>query len=82
MGSKRAHSIDSLKAASAFEVQRQELFKAMAVVDMCRFACASKFTGFDPEQMADALVVVQDLMAGVVSALEEAFDATRVGGAS
>ena len=71
MGSKRAHSIDCSKAASALEAQRRELFKAMAVVNMCRFACASKFTGFDPEQMADALVVMQDLVSGVVSALEE-----------
>jgi hypothetical protein len=81
MGSKRAHSIDCSKAASALEVQRQELFKAMAVVDMCRFACASKFMGFDPEQMADALVVVQDLMTGVVSALEGEADVLEAGGA-
>jgi hypothetical protein len=81
MGSKRAHSIDCSKVASVLEVQRRELFKAIAVVDMCRFACASKFTGFDPEQMADALVVVQDLVSGVVSALEDS-GTHKVGGAS
>lgn len=61
---------DSSEVAGVIEAQRQQLFKAAAVVDMCRFACASKFAGFDPEQMVDALKVVNDLLDGVASALE------------
>ena len=70
MGSKRAHSIYCSLSASALEAQRQELFKAAAVVGMCRFACASKFVGFDPEQLADALIIVEDLIVDVAAALE------------
>lgn len=61
---------DSREVAGVIEAQRQQLFKAAAVVDMCRYACASKFTGFDPEQLADALRVVNDLLDDVAAALE------------
>ena len=71
MGSKPAHSTGRREIAAAIEAQRQQLFKASAVVDMCRYACASKFTGFDPEQMADTLRVVNDLIDDVAAALEE-----------
>jgi len=60
---------DRREVAGVIEEQRQQLFKAAAVVDMCRYACASKFAGFDPEQMVDALRVVNDLLDGVAEAL-------------
>jgi len=62
---------DSREVAGVIEAQRQQLFKAAAVIDMCRYACASKFVGFDPEQMVDALKVVNDLLDGVAEALED-----------
>jgi uncharacterized protein (DUF433 family) len=52
------------------EEQRQQLFKASAVIDMCRYACASKFEGFDPEQLAVTLHVVGDLICDTAEALE------------
>jgi hypothetical protein len=65
MGSKERREM-----SETIEAQRQQLFKAAAVVDMCRYACASKFAGFDPEQMVDALRVVNDLLDDVAAALE------------
>lgn len=64
------------------ETQRLQLFKASAVVDMCRYACTSKFEEFDPEQLADALQVVYDLIDAVAAVLEafEGDEATRQGG--
>lgn len=70
------------KIAAVIEAQRQQLFRASAVVDMCRFACASKFTGFDPEQMADALRVVSDLIGDAAGALEGPAEQVSAGGAA
>lgn len=52
------------------EAQRQQLFRASAVVDMCRYACASNYEGFDPEQLAVALWVVYHLIDHVAGSLE------------
>jgi hypothetical protein len=70
MGSKQAHSTDCPQVPAALGSQRVQIFRALAVLDMCRLACASKFVGFDPEQLADALTVVQELMNGVAEAME------------
>lgn len=57
--------------AATIDLQRQQLYKASAVVDMCRYACASLYEGFDPEQLAEALQVVDDLVDDVASVLEQ-----------
>lgn len=69
--------------AAAIEAQRQQLFKASAVIGMCRYACASLYEGFDPEQLWDALQVVDELIDAVAEVLEGFADnkATRQGGA-
>lgn len=71
MGSKPADSTDHREIATTIEAQRLQLFKASAVVAMCRYACTSKYEGFDPEQLADALLVVDDLIGAAAGALEE-----------
>lgn len=58
------------RRAVRIEMQRRQLFKASAVIEMCRYACASKVEGFDPEQLAVALHVVDDLIDGATEALE------------
>lgn len=60
---------DCTELAAAIELQRQQLFKASAVVDMCRHACASQFEGFDIEQLALALQVADELVNGAASEL-------------
>lgn len=72
MGSRRADSSDRHKAAAITEAQRQQLFKASAVIGVCRYACASKFEGFDPEQLAMALQVADDLVNDAAEGLEQA----------
>lgn len=70
MDSTAADSIDLREMATRIEAQRHELFKASAVVAVCRQACASKFDEFDSEHIADALVVVHDLIDDVACTLE------------
>lgn len=70
MGTEEAQFTGCSQKPAAQESERMQLFKAMAVLDMCRLACASKLVGFDPEQLSDALVVVQELMNGVAAAME------------
>lgn len=71
MGSERVDSTDRREMGAIIEAQRQQLFKASAVIDMCRYACASQFDGFDPEQLAVALHVVFDLVNDATSVLEQ-----------
>lgn len=71
MGSERVNSTDRREMGAMIEAQRQQLFKASAVIDMCRYACASQFEGFDPEQLAVALHVVCDLVNDAASVLEQ-----------
>jgi hypothetical protein len=52
------------------EAQRQQLFKASAIVGVCRYACASKYET-DPEQVAASLQVVEDIIGNVAGNLEE-----------
>lgn len=55
---------------AAIEAQRQQLFKAAAIIDVCRYACASKYEGFDAERCFDALQVAAELIDGVAEVLE------------
>lgn len=73
-----------VELAVTIEAQRQQLFKALAVIEVCRYACASMFEGFDPEQLYDALKVVHELVDDVADVLEEfaAEEGTRQGGAA
>lgn len=70
MDSRLGDSTDRQEVAARIEVQRQQLFKASAVIDMCRYACASKLEGFDPEQLAVALHAAGDLICDAAEALE------------
>ena len=70
MDCRLADCTDRDEIAAVVAVQRDQLFKASAVIEMCRYACASKFEGFDPEQLAMALQAVDDLISGAVAALE------------
>jgi hypothetical protein len=56
--------------AATIEAQRQQLFQASAIVAVCRCACASKYET-DPEQLAAALRVVEDMIDNVGGNLEE-----------
>jgi hypothetical protein len=38
---------------------------------MCKHACASKLEGFDPEQLALAVEVIDDLVNDAAAALEQ-----------
>lgn len=71
MDSRLNDSTDRSEIARNVETQRRQLFKASAIVAVCRYACASKLDGFDPEQVADALVVANDLIDDVAGMLEE-----------
>lgn len=71
MGSEPVDSTDHSEAAATIEAQRRQLFKASAVVAMCRNACASMYEEFDPEQLANALLVVDELIDGVAGMLEK-----------
>lgn len=80
MGSQPPNSTtDSREVAARIGAQRRQLLKASAVIDMCRFACASKYEGFDPDQLADALMVADNLIDHVTGELEECagYEATR-----
>jgi hypothetical protein len=55
----------------AIEAQRQQLFRASAVIYVCRYACDSSLAGFDPFQLVDALKVVYELIDGVAGELEQ-----------
>jgi hypothetical protein len=50
--------------------QREELFKAQAVVNCVRFASASKYVGLDETHITIALQVASDLIDDVAAALE------------
>jgi hypothetical protein len=70
MDCRLADSTDHQEIARSIAAQRDQLFKASAVIEMCRHACASKFDGFDPEQLAVALHAVDDLICDAAEALE------------
>lgn len=57
-------------SAATIETQRQQLFRALAVLHVAELALTSKTEGFDPDQCATALAVAGDLVDGVASALE------------
>lgn len=69
MTSRVRETNDRPSLAATIERQRQQLFKASAVVDVCRYACASQYDGFDVEQLALALQVADDLVSGAASEL-------------
>jgi hypothetical protein len=52
------------------DVQRARLFEAHAVVQVTRFAIASKLNGLDESIVINALRVASDLIDGVAAALE------------
>lgn len=74
MGSEPADSTDHCETTATIEAQRRQLFKASAVVAVCRNACASMYEEIDPEQLANALLVVDDLIDGVAGVLEKLAD--------
>lgn len=72
MGSKQpADSTERRKAAAVIHAQRVQLFKASAIVTMCRHSCASLYERwYDPDRLADALRAVDDLIDSTAAALE------------
>lgn len=53
------------------EAQRQQLFRALAVLHVARLALTSKTEGFDSDECATALQVAHELVDGVAAALED-----------
>lgn len=71
MGSKPANSTERRDAAAVIHAQRKQLFKASAIVTMCRHSCASLYERwYDPDRLADALRAVDDLIDSTAAALE------------
>lgn len=66
MGSDPGDSTD----ATIIQVQRRRLFRASAVAEICRHACASRYDDFDPDHLAGALWVVYELIEDVADVLE------------
>jgi hypothetical protein len=60
----------SAAARTTIEAQRQQLFRATAVLHVARLALTSKTTGFDPDECATALAVAAGIVDGVAAALE------------
>jgi hypothetical protein len=61
-----------LSIRDAIEAQRRHLFRASAVVDMCRLACSTKYAeAFDQDQAEEALWVVRELIDRAGEALEK-----------
>lgn len=58
--------------------ERRRLFRAAAIVDVCRYACVSKLEGFDPEELVDALQAAYDLIDDTADALAD----DAIGGAA
>jgi hypothetical protein len=56
--------------APTITAHREQLFKVSAVIEMCRYACASKLEGFDPEQLAVAPQAADDMIRDAAAALE------------
>ena len=54
---------------------RGQVFKAAAVVVVCRHAVVSEIEGLDPDQLADALEVVGELLRDVAGKLEQLCEA-------
>lgn len=68
---KKAAQVLALPIRDAIEAQRRRLFRASAVVDMCRLACSTKHAEeFDADQCEEALWVVRELIDGTASMLE------------
>jgi hypothetical protein len=71
MGSKPANSTERRDTAAVIHAQRVQLFKASAIVTMCRHSCASLYERwYDPDRLADALRAVDDLIDSTAAALE------------
>jgi hypothetical protein len=68
----KAEQVLPLSIRDAIETQRRQLFRASAVVDMCRLACSTKYAEeFDQEQAEQSLWVVRELIDGAAEALEK-----------
>jgi hypothetical protein len=72
MGSKQpGNSTERRDMAAAIHAERKRLFKASAIIRMCRYATASLYQDwFDPDRLADALRAADDLIDGTAAALE------------
>lgn len=57
-------------SAISIEQQRQQLFRALAVLHAIRLSLTSKMEGFDPDLCDTALQVVHELVDDVAAALE------------
>lgn len=71
MGLRRADPSDRSETAAALEAQRMKLFRASAILHICKHACASKLEGFDIERLALAIDVIDDLVNDADAALEQ-----------
>ncbi len=71
MGSEPVNSTDRCEMAATIEEQRLQLFKASAVVAVCRHACVSRYEELDADQLANALLVVDELIDRAAGALEQ-----------
>jgi hypothetical protein len=71
MDSRRTSSTECQEMPATIAAQREQLFKASAVIEMCRYACASHVEGFDTEQLAEALHVADELIDAAAEVLEQ-----------
>lgn len=71
MDHRQTSSSRSHRTLGTLHEQRHRLFNAVAILHVCRHACASQLEGFDAEQLAMALDVVDDLVTDAAGALEQ-----------
>jgi hypothetical protein len=70
MGSEPVDSTDHREIAATIHEQRLQLFKASAVLAVCRHACVSRYEELDADEFANTLLVVDDLIDRVATVLE------------
>ena len=73
-----AAAASSQRLSERLAAERRRLFRAAAIVDVCRYACVSKLEGFDPEELVDALQAAYDLIDDTADALAD----DAIGGAA
>lgn len=68
---KPTKSTERRDTAAVIHAQRVQLFKASAIVTMCRHSCATLYEQwYDPDRLADALRAADDLIDSSAAALE------------